>query len=155
MIALGCGALIALVVAVRTTGAKIRTPVEEGGRLLQAIGWALILPQMEALFGALPRAPGSQAHWEGSPLFQANDPVSSLESPGGRRLIATTSTGCRVALVAAAAAAFSGRVHPAETMTVASSAPATPRYSKEDMSPKLSAPGPGVAIAKRAGRENS
>ena len=53
LIALGCGALIALVVAVRTTGAKIRTPVEEGGRLLQAIGWALILPQMLAALGGI------------------------------------------------------------------------------------------------------
>ena len=53
LIALGGGALVALAVAVRTTGAKIHTPLEEGGRLLQAIGWALILPQMLAALGGL------------------------------------------------------------------------------------------------------
>ena len=57
---------------------------------------SLVLPQLERLFGTLPKAPASQAHWEGSQVFQADDPVSSLESPGGRRLIASTTGDTRV-----------------------------------------------------------
>ena len=56
----------------------------------------LILPQLERWFGALPKAPGGQAHWEGSQVFEADDPISSLESPGGRRLIASTTGDTRV-----------------------------------------------------------
>jgi predicted Zn-dependent peptidase len=54
------------------------------------------LPLLERTFGTLPRSPGSAAHWEGSPLFQASDAVSSLESPGGRRLIVSTTGDTRV-----------------------------------------------------------
>lgn len=53
LIALGLGSLLAIAVAVRTTGAKAPTPVVEGSRLLQAIGWALILPQMLAALGGI------------------------------------------------------------------------------------------------------
>ncbi len=53
LIALGLGSLLAIAVAVRTTGARVFTPVGEGGRLLQAIGWALILPQMLAALGGI------------------------------------------------------------------------------------------------------
>lgn len=53
LISLGLGALIAIGVALRTTGAKAAVPVQEGGRLLQAIGWALILPQMLAALGGI------------------------------------------------------------------------------------------------------
>ena len=53
LISLGLGALLAIVVALRTTGAALLTPVNEGGRLLQAIGWALILPQMLAALGGI------------------------------------------------------------------------------------------------------
>jgi predicted Zn-dependent peptidase len=56
----------------------------------------LILPQLERLFGTLPRAAGSQAHWEGVPLFQINDAVSALESPAGRRLLVSTTGDTRV-----------------------------------------------------------
>lgn len=53
LIALGCGALLALAVALRTTRAPVGAPLVEGGRLLQAIGWALILPQMLAALGGI------------------------------------------------------------------------------------------------------
>jgi uncharacterized membrane protein len=53
LIALGCGALIAVAVALRTTGASPATPAVEGSRLLQSIGWALILPQMLAALGGI------------------------------------------------------------------------------------------------------
>jgi uncharacterized membrane protein len=53
LIVLGAGALLAIAVALRTTGARWRTPVVEGSRLLQAIGWALILPQMLAALGGI------------------------------------------------------------------------------------------------------
>jgi predicted Zn-dependent peptidase len=55
-----------------------------------------ILPQLEHTFGTLPKAPGSAAHWEGAQLFQASDAVSSLESPGGRRLIVSTTGDARI-----------------------------------------------------------
>ena len=53
LISLGLGALLAIGLAVRTTGARPITAVHEGGRLLQAIGWALILPQMLAALGGI------------------------------------------------------------------------------------------------------
>ena len=55
-----------------------------------------ILPQLERIFGTLPKAPGNQDHWEGTPVFQANDAVSSLESPGGRRLMVSTTGDARI-----------------------------------------------------------
>lgn len=53
LMALGCGALVAIVVALRVTGAPPHTPLVEGGRLLQSIGWALVLPQMLAALGGI------------------------------------------------------------------------------------------------------
>jgi uncharacterized membrane protein len=53
LIALGLGALLAIGVALRTTGDRPGASVHEGGRLLQAIGWALILPQMLAALGGI------------------------------------------------------------------------------------------------------
>lgn len=53
LISLGLGALLAMAVALRTTGARLAAPVHEGGRLLEAIGWALILPQLLAALGAI------------------------------------------------------------------------------------------------------
>lgn len=53
LISLGLGALIALVVALRTMGARLAAPAHEGGRLLQAMGWALILPQLLAALGGI------------------------------------------------------------------------------------------------------
>ena len=37
----------------RITKSKITTPVQEGSRLLQAVGWAVILPQMLAALGGI------------------------------------------------------------------------------------------------------
>ena len=48
LVALALGALLAFVAAMRITKSKITTPVQEGSRLLQAVGWAVILPQMLA-----------------------------------------------------------------------------------------------------------
>ncbi len=53
LIALGFGALFALGAGMRATGAKAREPVKEGGRLLEAVGWALILPQLLAALGGI------------------------------------------------------------------------------------------------------
>jgi len=53
LIALGLGALLATVVAGRTTGDRWHAPLHEGSRLLQAIGWALVLPQMLAALGGI------------------------------------------------------------------------------------------------------
>ncbi|MBI3886336.1 MAG: DUF979 family protein, partial [Opitutae bacterium] len=53
LISLGLGALLATGVAMHATNAKVAVPVNEGGRLLQAIGWALILPQMLAALGGI------------------------------------------------------------------------------------------------------
>jgi len=51
--ALGVGGLIALAAGLRITGAKATVPMGEGSRLLQSIGWALVLPQMLAALGGI------------------------------------------------------------------------------------------------------
>lgn len=51
--ALGLGGLIALAAGLGITGAKPAVPMQEGSRLLQAIGWALVLPQMLAALGGI------------------------------------------------------------------------------------------------------
>ena len=53
LVSLGLGALLALAASLRTTGARLALPVQEGGRLLQTIGWALILPQLLAALGGI------------------------------------------------------------------------------------------------------
>ena len=53
LITLGSAALIATAVALRVTREQPTVAVEEGGRLLQSIGWALILPQMLAALGGI------------------------------------------------------------------------------------------------------
>lgn len=53
LIALGLGALVATLVARRLTGDRWQAPLHEGSRLLQAIGWALILPQLLAALGGI------------------------------------------------------------------------------------------------------
>jgi uncharacterized membrane protein len=53
LISLSLGAVIALVVALRLTRAPVATPVAEGSRLLQTVGWALILPQLLAALGGI------------------------------------------------------------------------------------------------------
>jgi predicted Zn-dependent peptidase len=57
---------------------------------------AAVLPQLNGTFGTLPRAAGGQVHWEGPQMYQADDPVSSMESPGGRRLLASTTGDTRI-----------------------------------------------------------
>ena len=52
LVALALGALLAFA-AMRITKSKITTPVQEGSRLLQAVGWAVILPQMLAALGGI------------------------------------------------------------------------------------------------------
>jgi uncharacterized membrane protein len=53
LIALGLGAVVALFAAWRVTGAPIAAPVREGGRLVETVGWALILPQLLAALGGI------------------------------------------------------------------------------------------------------
>jgi len=47
------GAVVAVLVGLRLTRARPVTPVQEGSRLVQTIGWALILPQMLAALGGI------------------------------------------------------------------------------------------------------
>jgi uncharacterized membrane protein len=47
------GAVLALALALRLTRAPVRAAVGEGSRLLQSVGWALILPQALAALGGL------------------------------------------------------------------------------------------------------
>jgi uncharacterized membrane protein len=53
LVALALGAIIAFIAAMCITKSKITTPVQEGSRLLQAVGWAVILPQMLAALGGI------------------------------------------------------------------------------------------------------
>ncbi len=47
------GAIVAVVAGLRLTRAPLATPVAEGSRLLQTVGWALILPQLLAALGGI------------------------------------------------------------------------------------------------------
>ena len=47
------GAAVAVVAGLRVTGAPLTMPVAEGSRLLQTIGWAIILPQFLAALGGI------------------------------------------------------------------------------------------------------
>ncbi len=47
------GALIAVGAGLRLTKARLAAPVSEGGRLVEAVGWALILPQLLAALGGI------------------------------------------------------------------------------------------------------
>lgn len=51
--ALGLGSLLALVAAWRVTGSSLVQPLREGSRLLQTIGWALLLPPLLAALGGV------------------------------------------------------------------------------------------------------
>ncbi|MFN0057001.1 MAG: DUF979 domain-containing protein [Planctomycetota bacterium] len=56
-VALGLGSLVGLLLALRLTRERPITAIDEGGRLLQNIGWALLLPQvLVALGGVLLKA---------------------------------------------------------------------------------------------------
>lgn len=52
-IALGLGCVGALWLALRTTGERPVTAAREGGRLLQLLGWTLILPSLLAALGGI------------------------------------------------------------------------------------------------------
>lgn len=52
-IALGIGCLLGLGLALRTTRERATAAIDEGGRLLQLIGWTLVLPQMLAALGGI------------------------------------------------------------------------------------------------------
>ncbi len=47
------GAVVAVAAGLRVTRAPVMTPVAEGSRLLQTIGWAIILPQFLAALGGI------------------------------------------------------------------------------------------------------
>lgn len=51
--ALGLGSLLALVTAWRVTRSSLVQPLREGSRLLQTIGWALLLPPLLAALGGV------------------------------------------------------------------------------------------------------
>ncbi|MEH7418820.1 DUF979 domain-containing protein [Neobacillus drentensis] len=53
LIALGLSTILAYLVAQLLTKAKPSTALHEGSRLMQAVGWAIILPQMLAALGAI------------------------------------------------------------------------------------------------------
>ncbi|MBC2667654.1 DUF979 domain-containing protein [Novosphingobium piscinae] len=53
LIALALGTLLALAVGLQWLGARPRIALDEGSRLLGAVGWAAILPQMLASLGAV------------------------------------------------------------------------------------------------------
>lgn len=52
-VSLGLGAMLGLALVFRFTRARPVAAVDEGGRLLQLIGWTLILPQMLAALGGI------------------------------------------------------------------------------------------------------
>jgi uncharacterized membrane protein len=58
LVALATGALIGLGTALRMTRATVTTAVQEGRRLMDAIGWAALLPQMLAGLGGIFAAAG-------------------------------------------------------------------------------------------------
>jgi uncharacterized membrane protein len=53
LIALGLSTILSYIVAQLLTRAKPSTAMHEGSRLMQAVGWAIILPQMLAALGAI------------------------------------------------------------------------------------------------------
>jgi uncharacterized membrane protein len=53
LISLGLSTLLAFTVAMRLTRARLSVPVHEGSRLMQAVGWAIILPQLLAALGGI------------------------------------------------------------------------------------------------------
>lgn len=53
LIALGLSTIVAFIVAQRLTKAPSSVPLHEGSRLLQAVGWAVMLPQLLAALGSI------------------------------------------------------------------------------------------------------
>ncbi|MEO8453679.1 MAG: DUF979 domain-containing protein [Sphingomicrobium sp.] len=58
LVLLGAGVIIALIVCYAWLRPTVLAPVEEGGRLADSIGWALVLPQMLAALGVIFAAAG-------------------------------------------------------------------------------------------------
>jgi uncharacterized membrane protein len=58
LVLLGVGVIIALVVCCAWLRPRAMAPIEEGGRLADSIGWALVLPQMLAALGVIFAAAG-------------------------------------------------------------------------------------------------
>ena len=58
LVLLGVGVIIALTVCYAWLRPPVLAPVDEGGRLADSIGWALVLPQMLASLGAIFAAAG-------------------------------------------------------------------------------------------------
>ena len=58
LVLLGLGVIIALVVCALWLRPPVMAPIDEGGRLADSIGWALVLPQMLAALGAIFAAAG-------------------------------------------------------------------------------------------------
>jgi uncharacterized membrane protein len=58
LVALACGVLIALAMCFAWLKPRPATPLQEGRRLMDAVGWAAVLPQMLAALGALFAAAG-------------------------------------------------------------------------------------------------
>jgi uncharacterized membrane protein len=58
LVALAMGVLIALAICFGWLKPRVATPLQEGRRLMDAVGWAAVLPQMLAALGALFAAAG-------------------------------------------------------------------------------------------------
>ena len=58
LVLLGLGVIIALIVCVAWLRPPVTAPMDEGGRLADSIGWALVLPQMLASLGVIFAAAG-------------------------------------------------------------------------------------------------
>ena len=78
--ALGLGGLVAALTALRLTRSSVTLPLQEGGRLLHAIGWALILPQWLAALGGIFAKAGVGGVVAGliGGLFPTNIPVVAV-----------------------------------------------------------------------------
>lgn len=59
LVGIGLGCVCAMVVALRVTRERPAPAVAEGGRLLQLLGWTLLLPPMLAALGGILRRRGS------------------------------------------------------------------------------------------------
>jgi uncharacterized membrane protein len=58
LVLLGTGVIVALIVCFAWLQPPVLAPVDEGGRLADSIGWALVLPQMLAALGVIFAAAG-------------------------------------------------------------------------------------------------
>ena len=55
-----------------------------------------LLTRLDGLFGPLTRASGAESHWEGAQGYQPREAMNALESPGGRRLLVSTTGDTRI-----------------------------------------------------------